>query len=866
MELIERDEFLNTLQSLFETVADNEGHCVFVTGEAGIGKTSLIKAFCKNLKNNFKIYQGTCDALFTPRPLAPLYDILLQLGKNLSLSTGDITDRSAFFSKVFHELNSREETTVVIFEDIHWADEATLDFIKFFARRITQLNCLFILTYRDNEIHSRHPVRNVLGQLNPGTFTRLELLPLSKQVVEKLAEEKGYNGEEVYSISGGNPFYVNEILASYSTGVPDNIKNSVLSTYNNAKETTKQVWELLSVIPGGLQIKYLEKFEPLYEAAIESCIDTKILVISNGQIYFKHELFRRAIETSLSPLKRISLNKKILDLLLKSFEQNGEIERIIHHAKNANEYDLVISYAPEAARYAALVGAHIEASKLYLTAIEYYQGNDKDLLIQLYEGYAYECYLTNQVKEAIIYTNRALELWKEKNNTEQAANCMRFLSRLWWIDGNREKAESFGKKAIEAVSNLPSSRIKTMALSNMSHLKMLFDEANECIEWGEKAIMDASEQGDDETLSHALNNTGVVQMLNRSSQKKGITLLQQSLEIALKNSYHEHAARAYTNLGSTALKIKDYSLAKIIIEEGIQYCEERDLDSWTLYLLSLKALLNFEIGNWEEAYTEASKLLKNESLSMAVTIIILIITASIKMRRGDEDDPLPLLLEAKTKAFEIMEMQRIIPSLVALMEYEWLTGKTVIDEKDIDYAKGNIKRSIDNIENNEFAFWLLKVRNQQLAVEEPYEGYNISTAAKSREAAAVWAKLGCPYQQALCLFASNDDDKRKAITLVHKLGANAVYEKMKFEMRRSGIKSIPRGARKSTQSNPALLTQRELDVLQLLNEGLQNKEIAVRLFISAKTVDHHISSILYKLEVNSRTKAVHEALRLEILK
>ena len=85
-------------------------------------------------------------------------------------------------------------------------------------------------------------------------------------------------------------------------------------------------------------------------------------------------------------------------------------------------------------------------------------------------------------------------------------------------------------------------------------------------------------------------------------------------------------------------------------------------------------------------------------------------------------------------------------------------------------------------------------------------------------------------------------------------------------MRSSGIKSIPRGLRKSTQENPALLTDRELEVLQLLNEGMQNKEIAARLFISAKTVDHHISAILFKLDVNSRTKAVQEAIRLAILK
>ncbi len=222
MELIERAGFLALLQTKFENVSGGEGHSIFVSGEAGIGKTSLIKAFCKELKNRCNIYQGTCDALFTPRPLAPLYDILFQLRNGLPENNSDIPDRTALFTSFFQELSNQKEISLIVFEDIHWADEATLDFIKFLARRITQLRCLFILTYRDNEIHSGHPLRNVLGQLNPDSFTRIQLLPLSRGAVEKMAEEKGYNGEDVYSISGGNPFYVNEILASYSPGVPDN--------------------------------------------------------------------------------------------------------------------------------------------------------------------------------------------------------------------------------------------------------------------------------------------------------------------------------------------------------------------------------------------------------------------------------------------------------------------------------------------------------------------------------------------------------------------------------------------------------------------------------------------------------------------
>ena len=865
MELIERAGFLTSLQSQFESVIAGEGHCVLLSGEAGIGKTSLVKAFCNDLRKDYKIYQGTCDALFTPRPLAPLYDILSQMGKGLSEFSIDIADRTAFFTRFFHELHIQKEASLIVFEDIHWADEATLDFIKFLARRITQLRCLFILTYRDDEIHSRHPLRNVLGQLNPDSFNRIQLLPLSRQAVDKMAEEKGFNGEDVYRISGGNPFYVNEILASSSKSVPDNIKDSILSVFNRMEDRAKYIWEILSVLPAGIRIDYIEKIEPLYTTVIERCLDSKILILENGHLFFKHELYRRTVEVSLSPLLRVALNKKILDMLRENFEQNQEIEQIIHHAKNANEYDLVVHYAPIAAKQAASVGAHTEASRLYLTAIEYYQGNDQNILIQFYESYAYECYLINQIKEAIIYTGKSLNLWKKKNDEEKIGNSLRFLSRLWWFDGNRKKAESFGVQAIEVLDKQPTSKAKAMAYSNMSQLKMLSDEIEECIAWGEKASAIARELNDEETLSHALNSMGSALMTIQSSKSKGIELLKQSMEIALRNSYHEHVARAYTSLGSNSVTLKDYDFARKKLDEGINYCEERDIDSWKLYMLAWKARLNLETGNWKEAYSIADDLLKNENQSPVIKIGVLLVVATIKMRKGDPD-ALPLLLEAKIRAFETMELQRIIPALSALLEYEWITGETCIETEDLDRTVNMIVQIEKISKKNKFYYWLRKARRQYLPIKERYEGYEGTSSSIVSKEAAAWEKLGCQYEQALTLFEGSDDDKRKAISIIHQLGATAVYEKMKFEMRGSGIKSIPRGIRKTTQSNPALLTDRELDVLHLLNEGMQNKEIAAKLFISAKTVDHHISAILYKLEVKSRTKAVQEAIRLEIIK
>ena len=865
MDVIERDEFLDRLQSKVREVSGGEGHCIFVSGEAGIGKTTLVKTFCKGLKNRFPIYQGTCDALFTPRPLAPLYDVLLQTGSTLPENSALSEDRTLFFTRILNEFRNQKQTSLLIFEDIHWADDATFDFIKFFARRITQLPCLFILTYRDNEVHSNDQLRNILGHLNRDSFTRLELQPLSKEAVDKMAAERGYNGEDVYSVSGGNPFYVNEILANYSPGIPDNIRDSVLTVFNRLEEKTKQVWKILSVLPTPLEIDYLKKMDPLFVAVIENCIKHNILILNKGLIAFKHELYRRTIEASLSPLVRIELNKTILDLFLPNLEKNQKIEQIVHHAKNANEYDVVVQYAPIAGAKAASVGAHTEAAKLYFSAIEYYQGTDPDPLIEFYEAYAYECYLTNQIKDSIIYAGKALNLWEKRNDAEKVGNCLRFLSRLWWFDGNRKKAEAFAMQAIEVLDKLPPSKAKAMAYSNMSHLRMLSDEPVECMLWGEKAIALAKELSDEEILSHALNNVGDVQARIPSSKEKGIALLLQSLEIALKNGFQEHAARAYTNLGHNGFLTKDYEFAGNILDEGIRYCEERGLDSWTVYMLSTKARLKLETGNWDEAYRISEKLISDDDPPTIVRIGTLTVLATIKMRKGDAGAH-PLLVEALEMAFETMELHRIIPAMVASLEYEWITGTQFIEKEALETTIAMTGNMGNLYENSQFAFWLRKARKQSISLKDYFTGYQLDNKKMIANAAAAWEKAGCPYELALTLFEGTDDDKRKAVSIIHDLGATAVYEKMKFELRRSGIKNIPRGVRKTTQSNAAQLTSRELEVLQLINEGLQNKEIASRLFISAKTVDHHISSILYKLEVNTRAKAVHEAIRLEIIK
>jgi DNA-binding CsgD family transcriptional regulator len=272
-----------------------------------------------------------------------------------------------------------------------------------------------------------------------------------------------------------------------------------------------------------------------------------------------------------------------------------------------------------------------------------------------------------------------------------------------------------------------------------------------------------------------------------------------------------------------------------------------------------------ETGDWQQAYSIVDNLLLSPNQVGSVKIGALAVMAIIKVRKGEED-ALVYLNEAKLLAIKTKEHSRIIRVMIEELEYEWLTGKKRITDEELKLSIELVQRVENSALNSEFAFWLQNVKKIELALPELYEPYKLLKEGKSRLAAAFWETKGCPYEKAFALFAGNEEDKKNALLIFQQIGADAVYEKIKMEMRAGGIKKIPRGLRESTKSNPAQLTNRELDVLNLLQKGIQNKEIAGTLFISPKTADHHISNILFKLDVKSRAMAVTEAVRLGILK
>ncbi|HSD46337.1 MAG TPA: AAA family ATPase, partial [Pyrinomonadaceae bacterium] len=270
MDLLEREEFFEQLQDTLTQVMNGRGRVALVTGEAGIGKTSLVEQFAERQKNACRVFWGGCDALFTPRPLGPLYDIAQQLRGNLLTLLEDEAPRAAIFSATYDELQNDTPTLLVI-EDVHWADEATLDLLKFLGRRIHKLNSLLVITYRDDEVRADHPLRLVLGDLPRHSVRRLRLPALSKTAVDELAARAGKRSDELYAVTAGNPFFVTEALASEDQGVPVSVSDAVLSRLARLSPAARAVVELVSVVPAKVEMWLLNESIGPTTAVLEEC-------------------------------------------------------------------------------------------------------------------------------------------------------------------------------------------------------------------------------------------------------------------------------------------------------------------------------------------------------------------------------------------------------------------------------------------------------------------------------------------------------------------------------------------------------------------------------------------------------------------
>lgn len=865
MELLEREQDFEQLARLWQAATTGQGRTVLVNGEAGIGKTALVEQFVRQQGQAARCLWGACDALFTPRPLGPLYDMASQAPGVLSSLLQRETPRPVLFSTFLDELRNSGSPIVVVIEDVHWADEATLDLIKFLGRRIAHLPTLLILTYRDDELGRDHPLRAVLGDLPSTAVARLHLAPLSEQAVMQLvrqAHQAQRSAQELYAITGGNPFFVTEILASDPSEVPLTVREAVLARVARLSPAARALLELVSVVPTRTERWLLETILDAAPLTLEACLNSGMLFLEGTTVAFRHELARLAVESTLSPLRKQALHAQVLQSLLTRGVDPSQAARLVHHATGAHDVALITRFAPLAARHAAAQGAHREAAAHYATALASAAALPPEERAALLEGRAYECYLTGQLEDAEAAQLAALHIWRQEERPEKVGQTLRSLSRLDRQLGKPGEAQSYANEAVQVLEALPAGRELAMAYSNKAQLAVIADDNAEAIGWGARALALAEQLGDVTTVVHALNTIGTAHVLGQ--HQHGWELLERSLQLALEHGFEEHAARAYNNLADCALSERDYGRARGYLEAGIAYCDERDLDFWGTALHSARIQARFEQGAWEEAAEDATQLLTRYRPPSVSKIFALLVLGWVRLRRGDPGSA-PLLEEAHRLALATGEYPQIAPVAAARAEAAWLAGDLERCQAEARAGYDLALAHTDPWALGRLASWLWRAGGLAQPPGPMAEPFALEMAGDWQGAAARWAELGCPYEQALTLSEGDADAQRQAIALFERLGAQPAAARVRQRMRSQGRTGIPRGPHPSTRANQAGLTSREVEVLRLLAEGLSNTEIARRLSTSPKTVDHQVSAILAKLEVRSRAQAITAASALGLL-
>lgn len=299
MRLLERDPLLASLRQYAREAGQGEGRLVLIAGEAGAGKSVLVEQSQRELPGA-RWSWGACDGLSTPRPLAPLFDLARDLGGTLEDLCQGRPDRDQLFAALLGQVTGSDRLDVIVIEDIHWADEATLDLLRFLTRRIRAAPVLVIAMYRDDRLAPSSPLRLALGDLAARRWTRrLELPPLSVEAVRTMAAGTGLDADQLYQLAGGNPFYVTEMLEAGTPGVPLSARDAILSRTGRLSSAGRQVLETaalmgLRIDPGLLSGR---------QAELDELTSSGLPADDGTGLRFRHEIARLAIAQEI-PARR----------------------------------------------------------------------------------------------------------------------------------------------------------------------------------------------------------------------------------------------------------------------------------------------------------------------------------------------------------------------------------------------------------------------------------------------------------------------------------------------------------------------------------------------------------------------------------
>jgi DNA-binding CsgD family transcriptional regulator/tetratricopeptide (TPR) repeat protein len=854
--LLERARELEALDKSLARALAGPGSFVLVSGEAGIGKTALMRAFCDARPGAVRVLWGACDPLFTPRPLGPLLDIAEVAGGELAELVQAEARPHDVTMALRHELQRRPTTVVV--DDAQWADEATLDVLRLLSSRLAGVHAAVIVCYRDDELDRWHPLRILVGEIGAGqAISRIRLQPLSLEAVTSLAAPHGANPAELFRKTRGNPFFVTEVLAAGSPGVPPTVRDAVLARAARLSLAARELLEVVALAPSHAELWLLDRLIEGASGRLEECVAGGILTVQAGSVSFRHELARQTLEAALGEHRKASLHRAALAALAAPPAGAPDLARLAHHADAADDDDAVLRFAPSAAARASKLGAHREAASLYARALRVAAAVPVPVRARLLEGRAAECFFTTQFEPAADAMRRALDCYTELGDKLREGNALRSLAQLVWQTGSLAEARDVALRAVAVLEPLGPARQLVTAYCQVAQLLLADEDPAGAASWAARAAELADRMQDKRAAIDAQRTAGWVEFFTR--QPGGLEMLEQCIGRYDAAGLEADAAITRVVIARTAARFNLHDVAERHIRAGLAYCEGIDFDVYRYYLLGWQAKVELAAGRWSDA-AQTAEICLGEPCPFA-RIHALVALGLVRARLGDPDPWTPLD-EALELAEPRQELQWIAPVAIARAEAAWLEGRNQAAVAATDVAFG-FSRAKNSAYTTGLAYWRWRAGRPAEIPLPRDDPYALEMAGEWARAAESWTMLGCPYESALALAGGGDEaGLRRALTELQRLGARPAAAIVTRQLHEWGVRGIPRGPRRATQDNPANLTPREVEVLALLAQGLRNAEVAERLFLSAKTVDHHVSAILRKLDVRSRGEASAEAARL----
>jgi DNA-binding NarL/FixJ family response regulator len=861
MSVLEREPMLAQLRHRHAEARRGRGQMVLVSGEAGIGKTTLVDAFVSTLPRATRVLRGSCDPVVPRRPFAPIVDIADQVGRALTdaLDTGD---RDRVFDAFLAILRAQRPGSVVVLEDLHWADSSTLDLVRIVGRRLRDTGVLLVGTTRDGADDGAAHLGQALADVPAGTLSKVPLPSLSVEAVRTLAAGTALDPVQLHRSTGGNPFFVTEVIASGSEAVPASVRDAVSARVARMSPSGQHAVRAAAVLGSSVQRPLIGAVADLAAASagVRECVSAGLLIEAGEGLPFRHELARRAVLDGLSARERAGLHGRAL-AALRSGTISADPMRMVEHAIESGDASAIADLAPPAADRASRLGAHGEAADYLAITLALRSGLDDRTRGELLERYAHECSVCERVAAARTAQDEALAVWRKLGDRLREGDGLRAMSTYMWLGGEGDRARQVAESAVDVLeSAAPHSPELAQALATVAQRRLVAGPDDEATaRWAARALDMAEAVGEETIAVHALTTLAVAEIY--PGGETGWVKLDAALERAKAIGEPEAIARVLINFVEAARDFRRYDLVDRYVDETVAFLAEHAFDLYRDLLSSRLAALALERGRWQVAEEQALALLAETVRSNQVRVRALEVMGRLRARRGE-----PGAWAALDEAMAIVgrgELQEIVPLYGARAELAWLEG-------DVERAGDEAVAGLEAPHPGEAAWWFSEVsywawragRIDRLPdfSEQPYA---LLADGKAREAADAWAAIGCPYQQAAALAESEDEaELREALAILLALGASVLAHRVTLKLRGLGARRIPRGPRATTRANPGGLSRRELEVLSLVRAGARNADIATRLVISPKTVDHHVSAILRKLGVADRDSAGRAAERL----